>query len=419
MAPGISKVKQLSTGSAGRVKKQLNDLYLFISYKLHRELATFGVISVNPDLAKTANILLIPTNPQADTVKEWEASVTLDLAPRSDGNSYPTLSGEQVLLVTESPVGVDNDMIVHIGAKRAADKATATVTVTATGGAVGDTVSIAVGAVNTGAITGATVAALTGNLVTALNGLAGVTATAAAGAITITGPAAAAVVVTLGGTALANPLATALSAKFSLYSFHVKAATGLDQALAFVDDKGLPVQDIVDLDWVSLNAGVVGAEAAANAPSLALYTATGMTAPAAGSACVVGANKGQALKLMVVPSAKTDWLYHAFVRQINPAIPKDYKEVADHFDGAAATIRATIIPTLTIQKVFESVPGSFRNMRGRTCTLKTETRELNRFDSSETHFFLGVVGTPSIQFQMDNESISQLEAIMYRWIVLS
>lgn len=356
MAAGISTIRFLSAGPAGRVKKQLNDLYLHMSYKIHKELCNFGVIAVraaaaagagvftgaprsggNATTATDASVLrVVPTNPNLETAKDWEANVTLwvtadtSAAPLANAKQVgrPKLdqvNGERILLVVDSPMSDDLDITVQIGAIRKSDPA---------------------------------------------------------------------------------PVGPATDKPYMAYTMMVTKGAGIGQALTLVDDAGQIVDDVIAIDWDSLVAGSIG------------YDSVG-AALVDPIAAVQGADRGSAFKIISVPVAEADWIYHAFVRQINPNIPKDYREVADHFDGAADTIRAIAIPTLGIQKVFENVPGSFMNLRTRRVTMRADVRENNRFDPSEIHYFLGVKGTPTITFNNDNESIAAMECIMYRWVTLS
>lgn len=138
----------------------------------------------------------------------------------------------------------------------------------------------------------------------------------------------------------------------------------------------------------------------------------------AGGIVVRNANVGDNFKFIAVPARDT-FRDQSYVRAITPNIPKDYTEVADHFDGAADVIRTTVINGLTISKVFEDVPGSFMMMQGRTVTFKADMRELDRSVASEEYLFTGVRGTGRVTFNRDGESITEFEASMLDWITIS
>jgi hypothetical protein len=432
MAAGTSTIRFLSAGPSGRVKKQLNDLYLNMSFKIHKELANFGVISVRAEgpttafsgaprangLAQAANdasaLKYIATNPASETAKDWEANVTLwkattpaPAAPFAAVKQVgqPMLdqvNGERVLIVVDSPIAGDVawDATLQIGAIRKGD----------------DTLTVTVG-VNPYAYViqaGDTLESIAASLAALIATDPNATAVAEQKVIVITArlggttPALAASKSPVGATETATASGVALAAgaavTYQNYGFILTKGCGIGQALTFVDDAGQICDDIIALDFNALQAGLISDGAGT-------LTAT---VPA-----LQGAGRGVSIKVISVPHLDADWIYHAFVRQINPNIPKDYKEVADHFDGAADTIRAIAIPSLGIQKVFENVPGSFMNLRTRRVTMRADVRENNRFDASEVHYFLGVKGTPTIQFNNDNESIASMECIMYKWITLS
>jgi len=449
MAAGTSLIRFLSAGPAGHVKKQLNDLYLNMSFKIHKELANFGVISVRAEapigagaftgaprangLAQAANdasfLKFIATNPNSDTAKDWEANVTLwnattpVVAPTLAAYKQPgfpmldQVNGERILIVVDSPVAGDVawDAVLQVGAIRKSDIALATGAVTlSVAVAAGETYTITVGG-NAYAYTtlaGDTLESTVAQLAALVATDANVTAKAeqtqvvitarTAGTPTLTATKSAGATGTI--TASAATLTAGVLGTYQNYTFVLTKGCGIGQAMTFVDDAGLICDDIVAVDWVSLAAGVISDGTGTATAKVPAFT---------------GAHRGVSIKVMAVPHLDADWIYHAFVRQINPNIPKDYKEVADHFDGAADTIRAIAIPSLGIQKVFENVPGSFMNLRTRRVTMRADVKENNRFDASEVHYFLGVKGTPTIQFNNDNESIASMECIMYRWITLS
>ena len=464
MPAGITRVRQLSQGSARRVKKQLNDLYLFLSYQLHKELAQMGVTAVFSTagaaradgkaqvgpLATGANATLLladvgtpaklsdygrlsvlTTDPNNPTAKDWEASVTVwgtETATQVDDYFYGgasstgvrtqfafTVVAGEVATATGGKAYIQGQPITVVTINTAQD------TVTAAGQKVilnaaavvrvePSTYTPAANELLIGTSAGAGPFTIT-PAAAALTDLSNLKQLDAAGNGRPKLAAAGELVALVCDSAVPGDIAwdfvdvvvyaaraSELAQGFQKFALRLDRATGIDQALPLVDNAGTIVTDVVAIDWNKMAAE-----------------------PAVGDVDhqITGAHRGLALRWMSLPFRNTDWIYHAFVRQINPNVPKDFREVADHFDGAADFIRAVTIPSLMVQKVFESVPGSFKNMRGRKCTLKAETRELNRFDSSETHYFLGVIGTPTINFQADNESISQFEATMYRWIYIS
>ena len=86
-------------------------------------------------LFRSASVLrVIPTNPNLETAKDWEANVELWAA--ADMSAAPLanvkqvgrpkldqVNGERVLLVVDSPMPADMDITVRIGAIRASDPA--------------------------------------------------------------------------------------------------------------------------------------------------------------------------------------------------------------------------------------------------------------------------------------------------------
>jgi hypothetical protein len=443
MPAGISKVRQLSVGSAGHVKKQINDLYLAMSYYLHQELAGFGVTAAFDAVNNTprangvaqkdtdyARIALITADPNSPTAKEWESNVTLATAANVNGTTtavtkafvmtadatdviqVPTAGAALIAgaprLGTACTVDPANDTIAAAGDKVVLDAAGVLKVVAAAAAVPAGSLVVAIAAGATGAFTLQPVAATAVDKSNVVQiGRPRLADEGQMVVLVIDAPVPGDVdwdFVTLKIGACRASDATNASGQltFEDYTFKIEKGAGIDQALAFVDDADQAVTDIVAIDWASLAAGVD---------------------QAAGKA-LTGASRGLSFKLLTLPTDSADgtkkkWINRSFVRQINPSVPKDYREVPDHFDGSAATIQTTIIPTLMLQDVFESAPNSFRNMRGRTATFRAETKERKRFDSSETHYFLGVVGTPNINFAQDNESINQLEATMYRWIIIS
>lgn len=137
---------------------------------------------------------------------------------------------------------------------------------------------------------------------------------------------------------------------------------------------------------------------------------------ASGGITVTGATAGDNFKLMSMP---TLWNLQNFVRTITPNLPKDYTEVADHFDGSADTIRITTIKNITLGKVFEDIPGSFLMLTDRTVTIKGEMKELDRSVASETYFYTGCRGTGKVTFNRDGESITEAEMTMVDWITVT
>ena len=134
---------------------------------------------------------------------------------------------------------------------------------------------------------------------------------------------------------------------------------------------------------------------------------------AGGGISVTGANRGDNFKFVSMP---TTWKPQSFVRAITPNIPKNYAEVADHFDGSADTIRVTTVNGLTFTKVFQDMPDSFMMLTDRFFTVKAEVKELDRSVASEVHFFTGVRGTGKVAFNRDAESITDAECSMVDWI---
>lgn len=134
---------------------------------------------------------------------------------------------------------------------------------------------------------------------------------------------------------------------------------------------------------------------------------------AGGGISVTGAQRGDNFKFVSMPKT---WREQSFVRTITPNIPKNYAEVADHYDGSADTIRVTTIDGLTFSKVFEDMPGSFMMLTDRVFTVKAEVRENDSSVASEVHFFVGVRGTGRVNFNRDGESITEAECSMADWI---
>lgn len=131
---------------------------------------------------------------------------------------------------------------------------------------------------------------------------------------------------------------------------------------------------------------------------------------------VTGATRGDNFKFMSFPTA---WNYQSFVRAITPNTPKNYTEVADHFDGAADTIRTTVINGLTLSRVFEDIPGSFLMLTDRTVTVKAEVRELDKTVASEVYYFTGCRGTGKVTVNRDGESITEAEMSMVDWVTVT
>lgn len=136
-----------------------------------------------------------------------------------------------------------------------------------------------------------------------------------------------------------------------------------------------------------------------------------------GGIVVTGAKRGDNFKFMSVPK---EWTEQSFVRSITPDIPKDYAEVADHFDGAADIIRVTTIKGLTFSKVFEDMPGSFQSMiYNRTLTIKAEARPNDVSVPTEVHYFLGVRGTGRVNLNLDAQSITEAECSVADWVYVT
>lgn len=462
MAAGISKVRQLSANN--RVKKQLNDLYISLTYKLHQEMGGFGITAVTDSVgvprpngvalaaSDIGRVTLIATDPTSPTVKDWEANVPVWSATDDVNYSFYGAAVKHITKAWVLTVAAGSFSAVTAGAalRTGASAAVAsdtwnsgTATITAGPIAVIATDKIVLD-LATGAISKKAAAvplAATEIQIATITGVATYTAAPATGAdvtpiaqagqpmfapagqmallvvdFPVPGDTAwNGMVVTINAARASDPTNATGQLTFLPYQFKIDRATGIDQALGFVDSADQIVTDLVAIDWTSLAAGTCADPTlVVPAPSAALQAQLTSTTNA-----VLGGLRGQSFVIMTVPHLRTDYTLHSYIREMSPDIPKDYREVADHFDGAADVIQTTIIPTLTVSKVFETVPGSFKNLRARKVTFRAETKEKKRFDSSETHYFLGVNGTPSIRFQQDNESISNLQATMYRWIYVS
>lgn len=135
-----------------------------------------------------------------------------------------------------------------------------------------------------------------------------------------------------------------------------------------------------------------------------------------GGFTVRGAKRGDNFRFISVP---TTWGEQSFVRAITPNEPKNFTEVADHFDGAADTIRVTVINALTFSKVFEDIPGSFKQLTDRNVTLRADVRENDSTVPSEVYYFTGVRSTGRVTFNRDGESITEAESTFVDWITVT